>query len=462
MDIAGEISRIRDLTIPKERVQRRAEYEDKARKALLSNLTSLSWDSFESIVSLMNTDFWAEELHNDRFSPLFSPPQMNKIKTNNIEQLKTLLAVTFEKEDLTKVDEVTSKLYGISYGAASLCFYVKDSKRYNVFLPSTVRGLKAIYPEKAANLFYGKPFERNYSLFNDICNSLKRDFSVEPQELDIILTILGQRGEGFGEEQKESEHSNLDETLLDQAWNNLTKFSNEIGFSAAPFLTFLIDKKYGVPATPTQVTEFFKEYNLYDNKRNVYFNPWMRKPYRNEGISMRTVDHFHQPREFGCWNDRDTKVNCDNTACKYYPTNKKVSIPCNFQKEVIWKRKDPTSVYSWGENYINVLKNNVIKNKVPLRDLLTVFYRTDPSVNTKTYEKFANEFKLNNNEIGELFELEGPLIEMSGNEVVSYFILRTGGGGYDDNPEESYHFREGIPGSLQLKSAENRGKFVYL
>lgn len=43
-----------------------------------------------------------------------------------------------------------------------------------------------------------------------------------------------------------------------------------------------------------------------------------------------------------------------------------------------------------------------------------------------------------------------------------YFILRTGGGGYSDEPEKKYNFREGIPGSKQLLNAENNGKFVYL
>lgn len=45
---------------------------------------------------------------------------------------------------------------------------------------------------------------------------------------------------------------------------------------------------------------------------------------------------------------------------------------------------------------------------------------------------------------------------------VSYFILRTGGGDYADKPETKYNFKEGIPGSNQLRSAENNGRFVYL
>lgn len=43
----------------------------------------------------------------------------------------------------------------------------------------------------------------------------------------------------------------------------------------------------------------------------------------------------------------------------------------------------------------------------------------------------------------------------------AYFILQTGGGEYEDEPANRYQFKEGIPGSVQLRNAENRGKFVY-
>lgn len=42
-----------------------------------------------------------------------------------------------------------------------------------------------------------------------------------------------------------------------------------------------------------------------------------------------------------------------------------------------------------------------------------------------------------------------------------YFIFQTGGGEYKDDLQNRYHFKSGIPGSLQLKDAENNGRFVY-
>lgn len=43
-----------------------------------------------------------------------------------------------------------------------------------------------------------------------------------------------------------------------------------------------------------------------------------------------------------------------------------------------------------------------------------------------------------------------------------YFILKTGDEEYEDQPAESYHFRENIPGSRQLPDAGSDARFVYL
>lgn len=46
-------------------------------------------------------------------------------------------------------------------------------------------------------------------------------------------------------------------------------------------------------------------------------------------------------------------------------------------------------------------------------------------------------------------------------ERTTYFILKTGSDEYSDVPSEHYHFKEGIPGSKQIRDAE-RVEFVYL
>jgi endonuclease III len=194
LNIAKEIYKIKS-NISKERTQKRAEYEDKAKSFILENMNSLTIDSFDSTISLMNTDFYRGKLTQNRFYPLFSTPQRNMIRNNKIDQLEALIVTAFKKEDLTKIDEITLNLRGIKYGAASLFLYIKNKNLYNVFIPSTAKGLSIAYPEKANSIIYDEPFKENYLLFNSLCNELKQKYSISPQELDIILTVLGKRGE---------------------------------------------------------------------------------------------------------------------------------------------------------------------------------------------------------------------------------------------------------------------------
>jgi MoxR-like ATPase len=190
LELASEISKIRN-NISKERIQTRAEYEEKAKNAILANMNTLTIDSLDSIMDLMNTDFYEGKTNTDRFYPLFSVPMRNMIRTNKIDELKAFIVTAFEKEDLSRIDEARFHLHGIKYGAASLLLYIKDRDRYNVFIPSTVKGLRIVYPEKANEILYEEPFDKNYSLFNSLCNDMKKNYSIRPQELDIILTVLG-------------------------------------------------------------------------------------------------------------------------------------------------------------------------------------------------------------------------------------------------------------------------------
>ena len=80
MDLHQEISKIKKDHIPDERIQKRVEFEDKTRKAILASLDSFSYNSFNSIMDLMNTDIWKEKENVDRFYPLFGTPQKNMIK----------------------------------------------------------------------------------------------------------------------------------------------------------------------------------------------------------------------------------------------------------------------------------------------------------------------------------------------------------------------------------------------
>ncbi len=58
--------------------------------------------------------------------------------------------------------------------------------------------------------------------------------------------------------------------------------------------------------------------------------------------------------------------------------------------------------------------------------------------------------------------LERATEPQPGPEDATYFILRTGSDQYEDKPTEEYHFKEGIPGSRQLRTAAGNAYCVYL
>lgn len=193
---------------------------------------------------------------------------------------------------------------------------------------------------------------------------------------------------------------------------SLHKFSKSIDFEAAPFITFLIDKAYGVGAHLGKITSFFRLYNLETvsvnkstyTKEYIFTNPFMRKPYKNVGSCIRDIDHFRQPLGYGCWNGRDLKSHCQIFECKYHPTRGERFSPCNFSREVIWKRATPNSEYVLGNNYISVIQKQLLKyQKIPLMDLLTVFYSQDDGDIKGRFEKFKEEFNLNPLEIDAFF-----------------------------------------------------------
>lgn len=192
MSVSEEITRIKENYLPTIRVEMREKYEEEVR-AFLSNIPDISFEDLDTIMSLMDSDYWEDEELEGRFYPLFSKPNRNKIFTNEIEQIRQLLVTTFQNENLENVDNIVSDISGMWYGSASLFFYIRNPSKYNVFLPVTVRGIKKIYPVESKSLRYSRPFDKNYLLFNKLCDKLKKEFMLQPQELDLILTVFGKK-----------------------------------------------------------------------------------------------------------------------------------------------------------------------------------------------------------------------------------------------------------------------------
>jgi hypothetical protein len=195
--------------------------------------------------------------------------------------------------------------------------------------------------------------------------------------------------------------------------NDLDKLSKATKFVDQGFLTFLIDKHFNTQGNfkTSDILPFFEKFNLITSNQIylIYKNPWMKEPYKgkNNGKDscIRTVEHFRQCRAFACWNNKDIKIGCKNFNCEYHPNNNDSDRynKCDIRKGVIWKKDNPRSIYTYGNNYCKVIKEELLRGrKIPFDLLLNVFYKTD-SISIDVINKFKNDFHLTNQEM-EFFE----------------------------------------------------------
>lgn len=180
-------------------------------------------------------------------------------------------------------------------------------------------------------------------------------------------------------------------------------------FAHPAFLTFLMDKFYNSHGnySTSGIIPFMGKMKM-QTISGGYRNPWMKAPYGGEkngrNSCIRTIEHFRQTRKFGCWGGKNIKANCDaNDYCIYHPGNPDViKNKCDLRKGAIWKRENPDSPFTYGANYLEVIKQELLSNKeMPLEPLLSVFYSNE-ILNPNLVSKFKEDFNLNESEM-ELF-----------------------------------------------------------
>lgn len=177
-------------------------------------------------------------------------------------------------------------------------------------------------------------------------------------------------------------------------------------FVHSAFLTFLMDKHLNTKGNykTSDIIPFFEQFKMVTTSGYLR-NPWMASPYENKSSCQRTVEHFRQCRKFGCWGGRNTKANCTKSSCEYHPENKDgPKNRCDLRKGVIWKRESRQYPASYGDNYIEIVKKDLLNGKrIPLNPLLSVFYPND-HFDEKLIERFFKDFNMNEQEITQFFE----------------------------------------------------------
>lgn len=176
------------------------------------------------------------------------------------------------------------------------------------------------------------------------------------------------------------------------------------------FLTFLMDKYLNAHGNykTQQIRMFMQKANLVSSE-GVYRNPWMNNPYRGQQNGLiscqRTIEHFRQARKFGCWGGMNTKEGCNKQYdCIYHPSNPDgIKNKCDLRKGVIWKRIDSNSPFSYGSNYIQVVKNELLRgSKIQLDKLILIFY-PDEEYSQELINCFKKELNFSEEEMGHFF-----------------------------------------------------------
>lgn len=214
--IKNIIKDIQEKYLPKERIEKRKEYENSAINLIKAKFGKLTREHIGKIVDFLDLDYYKGEQIIRRFGLLFWGRNRKLILRNDEKKINLLFSEVYGKERLDEVEILISDLKGISDGFVSCILYLKDRGKHNVFVNATAQGIKAAFPE--APDFYGS-FKERYTRFNELVNKLKKECNLEPQEIDVILTVLpGWIGEV--EEEKAAEIVSVKPEMIDVS--NLT------------------------------------------------------------------------------------------------------------------------------------------------------------------------------------------------------------------------------------------------
>jgi hypothetical protein len=181
------IREIQEENLPKERIEKRKKYEDSAIEIITKHLGKLTKDHVGKVIDFLDSDYWEGKQTIRRFGLLFWGRNRKLIVGNDEKKMNLLFSEVYGKEKLDEVEVLISDLKGVGDGFVSCTLYLKDRSRYNVFVNATAEGIKAAFPEEPD--FYGS-FEERYSRFNELVNKLRKECNLEPQEVDVVLTVL--------------------------------------------------------------------------------------------------------------------------------------------------------------------------------------------------------------------------------------------------------------------------------
>ena len=227
---------------------------------------------------------------------------------------------------------------------------------------------------------------------------------VERSPNDVLRRILGLSAAGGGAGDVMSGPAETT-AFREPAWGDLRESAAQVH---PGFLTFLIDKckAPGGGFSTADIIPFMDRFNLVSTS-GFYRNPWMEKPYggrkRGKMSCEGSIEQYRQCRHYGCWGGRDSKAGCDDLGCRYHPRNPCPEScvgrnKCDLRKGVIWKRQSPLTPYTFGTDYVEIVRSEFLKGRTISLGLLAGAFYPGEEKNERALIQFTEQFHVDDRE----------------------------------------------------------------
>ncbi|SJZ44247.1 AAA domain (dynein-related subfamily) [Trichlorobacter thiogenes] len=171
---------------PPERIAARKDAEKEARDLIAENLGHLSKDQLSQFFKVADRDYENGSLKEGRYGITFlgnnrkliaeQPETVNK-------WIKELWEVS-EAKAYSLVDQFLKEkpIKGAGGGFPSFILYLRDPDLFNIWIKVMIGGINVVTDEVLAH---------DYKSYNSAVNSFRETYHLEPQTLDIVLTLIG-------------------------------------------------------------------------------------------------------------------------------------------------------------------------------------------------------------------------------------------------------------------------------